>query len=1230
MIHNRARMQPGREVAGRFVIEALAGQGGMGAVYRARDRSTNRTVALKIIAGDDGSGGRFEQEARLLAELEHPAIVRYIAHGKADDAQRFLAMEWLDGEDLGAALLRGVLSIDDAQAVARRVAEALVAAHTRGIVHRDIKPANLFLPNGDVTRLKVLDFGIARSHAARPFDSTVLPITKTGGVIGTVGYMSPEQARGSSTVDARTDVFALGCVLFECVTGRPAFAGANAVAVLAKVLLEEAPRTRHFEPMVPPDLDELIARMLAKAPSDRPRDATAVLRALEVSRSSGSSSSSGGVGDREHRMVTILLVRGIETTLEDAIVLADGARLVELRGNDPTTAAAARALAIMREHPLASIAIATGPVSHSEGTAYGPIIDRVATIASAAPGIAIDEVSERLLGDRFEIVDGKLVGQAHAATAPRTLLGRQTPCVGRDKELALLQATFRECVDEPIARAAVVTGVAGAGKSRLAHELLSQVRDEATVLIARGDPVGAGGSLAIARQLVRCAAGLRDADDPSAEHEALRAHLDRFFSGDQLARTAETLGELVGAPSPSPSPELRAVRDDARILGSWLSRSFGDWIAALSEAGPVLCVVEDLHWGDGGSVAYLDEALRRNATAPLMVLALARPEVLDLFPSLWARAGVQEIRLGPLTKRAAERLVRSVLVAPSEELVGRLVERAEGNAFHLEELIRQAAEGSTESLPATLLALASARIGRLEPEARRFLRVASIFGETFREPAIRALLAREDTSVDLVRELVDRETIVASPAGHFDREFRFRHGLLRDAAYAMLANEDRTLLHARAGEWLEANGEQEPLVLAEHFERGRDLLRAAPFFLRAAERACEAWNATLGAALVERVLRCNPAGETLGSAHLLNASSALARGLHVDTVRHAKAALALLPAGSEHHYMAAAFVLRSGVFIGDIELAPSIIHELLTTTPEGRLTSAYGEAVSFAIDMLDGVGQLEACEQLLSKVEARIDDADAACQAYVTYGRAAASLRRDADLGGIFETLERGAIAMAELGVSRVTDLFRFGRALLHIEVGDCGTARRLLEENVRIMGDAPLLLAWCAIHVGWCYFVEGRFAEAIIEARKAYALDPHHAYTLGAIAHLALGERTEAERLSARSLQGIRDGLVTPFVVALAHAAAAEIALTNGRLDEAARLIDHACSVTHASPGSNRSFVERRKLAIMLARGEDTSEVLARSVARIERHSRSLSLARRASYRALPDHQYILELAQP
>src|SRR5205814_6110262 len=154
-----------------------------------------------------GSAERFNQEGALLAQLTHPAIVRYVDHGTSPGGERYLAMEWLEGETLEERLTRGPIGIIDTMRMGRRVLEGLAVAHRKGIVHRDLKPTNLFLPNRDVTQAKLLDFGIAR----RTFDARRL--TTTGSAVGTPAYMSPEQVRGAPTIDARSDLFSMGSVL---------------------------------------------------------------------------------------------------------------------------------------------------------------------------------------------------------------------------------------------------------------------------------------------------------------------------------------------------------------------------------------------------------------------------------------------------------------------------------------------------------------------------------------------------------------------------------------------------------------------------------------------------------------------------------------------------------------------------------------------------------------------------------------------------------------------------------------------------------------------------------------------------------------------------------------------------------------------------------------------------------------------------------------------------------
>lgn len=267
-------MLPGTVIAHRFVIEMLVGTGGMGRVYRAFDRQQSSHVALKIIAEKDSNhAARFVEEARILSSLTHDSIVQWIAHGEDEDGQRWLALEWLDGEDLEERLSRSSLSIEECVDMGVAVAEGLAVAHAHGIIHRDIKPSNIFLVGRDASRVKLLDFGVARrSNVTRV-------LTRSGVVVGTVGYIPPEQVRGDP-VDARADVFGLGAVLYECLTGRPAFAGGSMMSVLKRLLVEEPPLLRNVRGDVPEALEAFIATTLSKDPKGRPSNGAAMADAL--------------------------------------------------------------------------------------------------------------------------------------------------------------------------------------------------------------------------------------------------------------------------------------------------------------------------------------------------------------------------------------------------------------------------------------------------------------------------------------------------------------------------------------------------------------------------------------------------------------------------------------------------------------------------------------------------------------------------------------------------------------------------------------------------------------------------------------------------------------------------------------------------------------------------------------------------------------------------------------
>ena len=221
-------------IADRFQIERLAGEGGMGQVFRAVDRTTGAPVALKIMR--DGMPpaevNRFAREADVLDTARHPGIVRYIARGEVAEGRAFFAMEWIDGETLRDRLSRRGMTIAETVALGRRLSAALGALHRAGVVHRDLKPGNVLLRDGDPGDAVLLDLGIARR-------GDLERLTLTGVNVGTPGFLAPEQARGAADIDPRADVFALGCVLYECLCGQPAFAGEHPLAILGRVLLEE-------------------------------------------------------------------------------------------------------------------------------------------------------------------------------------------------------------------------------------------------------------------------------------------------------------------------------------------------------------------------------------------------------------------------------------------------------------------------------------------------------------------------------------------------------------------------------------------------------------------------------------------------------------------------------------------------------------------------------------------------------------------------------------------------------------------------------------------------------------------------------------------------------------------------------------------------------------------------------------------------------------------------------
>ncbi len=264
---------------GPYEIVSPLGAGGMGEVYRARDTRLDRAVAVKVLSERLAASGelrqRFEREARAVSQLQHPHICTLYDVGRQDETE-YLVMELLEGETLEKRLERGALPLADVLRIGREMAGALDFAHRRGVAHRDLKPGNIFLAKGGA---KLLDFGLARVLAAESrgaASGTLIaglpteerPLTAQGTILGTFQYMSPEQLEGGEA-DARSDLFALGAVLYEMATGRKAFSGKSQASLISAIMSAEPPAISSLQPMTPPALDRLVATCLAKDPDER-------------------------------------------------------------------------------------------------------------------------------------------------------------------------------------------------------------------------------------------------------------------------------------------------------------------------------------------------------------------------------------------------------------------------------------------------------------------------------------------------------------------------------------------------------------------------------------------------------------------------------------------------------------------------------------------------------------------------------------------------------------------------------------------------------------------------------------------------------------------------------------------------------------------------------------------------------------------------------------------------
>jgi hypothetical protein len=1242
-------VEPGLQLDGRFEIQRFVASGGMSAVFSARDRQTGRRVAVKVFE-DNRSwlSERSERESTILSELRHPNIVSFVEHGLTPDGRRYLAMEWVEGKTLRDILRVRRLTVRETVRLAQRVSEALGEAHRRGIVHLDLKPANLIVTEHAELDVKVLDFGLAGLLGDEEGQAAALQ--------GTPGYMSPEQAERRSP-SFPSDVFSLGCVLYECLTQSPAFFDNEASAALLKAVASQPEPLSRLRPRTPPELLQLIERMLAKDPATRP-DCDAILAALgriDDHPVDDGPTTVDGITLDEQRITSLFVLRAAQagplafrlhrSNLADLgftlHVMMDGTTVGVLA--EPVTPleaairgirAASRVCGLI---PQARATVALGPVRKGQMHPSAQALDAAFARLDKTPegAVSSDEAVALLTADRFDVVSRGPIylveGERSLAEEPRPVLGRITPLVGRETEVERLQDSLRSAFSTPEAALSLCTGESGLGKSRVLWSMAAEAgRHGATVLRLRAE-LNRQDSLGVWRRALREHFGLRTEMTPDERRAALgRAGV----SADEQ----EVLSDWLSVSASETVDPLRSASERRGALGAWFDR-------VLQEA-PLAVFIDDAHAMDPASVDTLAFLLQRFDDRPLFVMAAGPSSVENRFDALVEKGPGVTVRLERLPDHDLARLVDAVLGdacdAPTRH---RIIEQAQGNPFVLEELLRAVARGESDRLPESVLGLIQARMAALSPSARRLLRAASIYGRRFWTAGLAPMVDLDAAALWAGLEELERAEIIrrldySELPG--DVTYRFRHSLIREAAYESLPREERRLGHLRAAEWLEDYRLAPPRTIADHWERGGQPRRAVSHYREAAEAALGAYDLDGALEIVRqgRQRDTNPADR--GALLLTEAEVRTVRGEFRTAAELAFQATQGLEAGSARWFRAQLSRIRSAGQIG----RPSVVLDALAEVRRHEAPAVWIKTacLSEGILALLRSGLRDQAEELGEELRswvARGPELDPMARAHVVSAEANLAWGRN-DVSTVLRRREEAATAFREAGDTRLACAALGESGTARIGVGDLAGALELLLdalEEARRVG-LPHTEATLDALVGHAYARQRRFEHASRHLRRAIrsfrALRDRRGEGR-ARAYLAAGLRQAGELEAARSEADRACAMLAEFpqlrAGALAVRAQAELELeaedplstaaeayavlrTTGAVDEGEMMIHlvYARSLEHAQHGDELRSVlaEARTSLLRKADGLKDGRLRTSFLVRVPEHAQLLALARR------------------
>ncbi len=889
------------QTLGPFTLEDIIGAGGFGTVYRAHDAS-GRTVALKVLAphvDSEETVQRFEREGSI--RIDHPNVVQVIDAGRDQD-QFYIAFELLEGKPLNDRLDRAPLSPEIVVDTALQICAGLSAAHARGVVHRDLKPGNVFVCDDGI--LKVLDFGIAR-----PMSQAGPQLTMAGSVIGTPGYLAPEQARGEPNITPATDIWSLGVILYQALSGTNPFMRTTAVATILAVVLEEPPPLGEGEGL-PRGLAEAVHRCLQKDPAARWESAEALAAALSAVDVDGSrvvglpAELTPSIPLDEQRVVALVLATEMrDLNRFSAVVREWGGEVIPMVGGqaigvfggrtyEGDEGARAVQAAVEARGTAGYVAVASGRATGAPGTVSGDAVLAVERAVQAElDEVAVDAGTARSLAGTMNL---RSVGrglfevpqtfrQLDSGTFPA--LRQDLPLLDREAEVAQMDAALRTAFEDERATIVWVHGPPGVGKSRLRAEMERKLRERGVrVLTGRGESHRREARFRLLGSAIQSDAAIEPLfGDPNVTIETRRGGLEEMLAGvledSHWARhCAEPISRLLGLPD-ALELQMTQRRSNPQLMADRVRIALADVVGAMSAQGPLALVLDDVQWADTASLNFLDEMVERLAHRPFLIFVAARSELGERNPELFSQREI--MRIGPrgLREKAVARLAREIARREVPvALVREVTQRTGGNPFFVEQIVRELVEQNLldeelESLPIPLdvEGAVQSRLDHLPPDQKQLCKRAAVFDDAFTEAGLRALEVAEPSSH--LSALVRRGLVAGRAVRGDEREYRFKNALMADVAYRMNPEEARRELHRMAARFLAGLPNADREELGRHHELGGQEEEAAKGYGDAALRAARRGDSESVLRCAERALALGLSGSTAFNLQLARADA---------------------------------------------------------------------------------------------------------------------------------------------------------------------------------------------------------------------------------------------------------------------------------------------------------------------------------------------------------------------